>query len=191
MSAPHRTVLLVDDERMILTALERSLRAEGYRVLCADSPAEALAFLAAGGVDVILSDIDMPQMSGVELLSRVKQAFPEVVRMLLTGGATLSTALEAINTGEVYRYLTKPWDNVALRATLREAFARLEELRRAAASSRQAEQRVRLLAELEREHPGIGTVELKDEAYSLDEARLDRLAAGLDGPGLRAFFARR
>ena len=188
MNVRAHAILIVDDEPEVLESLRRLLRNEPYRVVTTTSPHEALTLLAANPFDVLISDIDMPEMSGVELIKRARAAHPEVVRILLTGGASLDSALSAINEGEVHRYLTKPWQKQELRETLRATVARLEELRRASAAAHQASLRERIRLELEREHPGITVVEKQDGAYAIDVERLGRLTAAL--PGLSAFFHR-
>lgn len=174
MTEPEHTLLLVDDEQEILDTLRRTLRREGYRILCTTSAEEALRILAEETVDVLVSDIDMPEMTGIELIARVRRDHPGVVRMLLTGAASLESAITAINDGEVHRYLTKPWSRAELRTTIRQAFDRLQELRRAAEADRCARAREQLLSELELEHPGIRSLELDDGVYVLDERRLTR-----------------
>jgi two-component system probable response regulator PhcQ len=171
------TILVVDDEAEILESLRRTLRKEPWRVLTTTSPEEALRILEHQSVDVLVTDIDMPTMNGLELVDRARAKFPEVVRMLLTGAASLESALRAINDGEVHRYLTKPWEAAEIRKTIRGALDRLDELRRAARAHHDVDVRERLLAELEREHPGIRDVHLQDGVYVLDA---DRLAAFLD-----------
>jgi two-component system, probable response regulator PhcQ len=173
------TVLVVDDEPWILAGLQRFLAREGYRVICTDDPTAVLGLLEKERVDVLISDIHMPEMSGIELVSRVRRSFPEVVRILLTAQGSLETALQAINDGEVHRYLTKPWDGGQIRSALAEALARLEELRSTAAVRRKGERRQRLLAELEREYPGIGSVTREDGTYVPEAGRLDALAERL------------
>lgn len=116
------TVLLVDDEPNILSALNRLLRREGYRVLTAGSADEALAILAREPVDVVISDQRMPQMTGTELLARVKTLHPRTVRMILSGYSEISAVTDAINKGAVYKYLNKPWDDEHLRSEIRDAF---------------------------------------------------------------------
>ena len=188
MSSARHSVLIVDDEPAMLGILERVLSSEGYRILTAQSPAAALKILDAGGVDLMLSDVEMPEMSGLELLARVRRSHPDVVRILLTGGASFESAVRAINDGEVYRYLTKPFDNAELRDTVQKALARLDELRRSAATERTTASRQRMLAELEREHPGIGAVVRVEGFYVLDADRLDALALELQAPGLSALL---
>jgi diguanylate cyclase (GGDEF)-like protein/PAS domain S-box-containing protein len=121
--ARQRTLLLVDDEENIVAALRRLLRAEGWLVLSATSAEEALALMARHEVDVILSDQRMPGMTGVELLRRAKQLYPETIRLVLSGYTELQSITDAINEGAIYKFLAKPWDDAQLRAHLREAFA--------------------------------------------------------------------
>ena len=114
------TVLCVDDEPNILSALRRSLRPEGWRVLTADSAAEALQVLQADRVDLVISDMRMPEMNGAQLLASVNEHWPQCVRLLLTGHADADAAVAAINHGRIFRYLSKPWDDGELRATVRQ-----------------------------------------------------------------------
>ena len=127
-------------------------------------------------------------MSGLDLVRRVRRAFPDVVRMLLTGHASLESAIEAINEGEVHRYLTKPWAKDELREYIRKALDRLDELRRSADAGRRAVVRERLLGELEREHPGITSIVRDGAVYVIDEQRLDASITALGAPSLIAFF---
>ncbi len=117
-----RTLLLVDDEANILSALQRVLRRDGYQILHTTSPQEAFDLLAAHQVGVILSDQRMPEMSGVEFLRRVKHIYPDTIRIVLSGYAELKSVTAAINEGAVYKFLTKPWEDEQLRANVREAF---------------------------------------------------------------------
>jgi two-component system response regulator HupR/HoxA len=104
-----RTVLFVDDEENILSALRRGLLDEPYHTLFARSGREALEILARKPVHVIVTDMRMPEMAGLELLKIVKQEYPHVVRMVLSGYTQVSTLLTAINQGEVFRFIPKPW----------------------------------------------------------------------------------
>jgi two-component system, probable response regulator PhcQ len=183
MSYSHHTILVVDDEPEILDSLRRTLRDETYRILTTTSAADALRRIEQGGIDLLLADLDMPEMNGLELVSRVRAMHPDVVRMLLTGHASLDSAMQAINDGEVHRYLTKPWSKGELRETIRQALDRLDELRRAADASRRALVREQLLAELEREHPGITSVAFEGDAYVLDVKRLEQVATEIGDAG--------
>lgn len=119
---PVRTLLLVDDEPNILAALQRLLRHDDYRILTASGPAAGFEILARIPVDVILSDQRMPEMSGSEFLSRVREMYPNTVRMVLSGYADLASIAEAVNRGAIYKFITKPWEDDALRAQVSEAF---------------------------------------------------------------------
>jgi putative nucleotidyltransferase with HDIG domain len=118
----QHTVLFVDDEVNILKALQRLLRSEEMNVLCASRASEALELLEKHRTQVVVTDQRMPEMSGVDFLSRVRERQPDVVRMMLTGYTEMKVAVDAINRGEIYRLITKPWNDDELRATLRQAF---------------------------------------------------------------------
>ena len=117
-----RTVLFVDDEPNILKSLQRLLRQDEMNVLCASTGEEALEVLGKTSVQVFVTDQRMPGMSGVDLLSAVRERHPEIIRMMLTGFTEIKVAVEAINHGEIYRLITKPWNDDELRATIRQAF---------------------------------------------------------------------
>jgi|KBSSwiStaDraftv2_1062776.scaffolds.fasta_scaffold00366_9 diguanylate cyclase (GGDEF)-like protein/PAS domain S-box-containing protein len=121
-----RTLLLVDDETRILSALKRVLRRDGYRILTAGSAAEGLELLACNKIAVVVSDQRMPEMAGVEFLQRVKDLYPDVVRIMLSGYTDFHSITDAINRGAVYKFLTKPWDDEQLRDNIGEAFRRYE-----------------------------------------------------------------
>lgn len=108
------TILFVDDESRVLTSMRAMFRRQ-YRVLTADSGAKALALLASEQVDVVVSDQRMPEMTGVQMLARIKQLAPRVMRILLTGYADLDAIEASINEGEVFRYLMKPCPPAQLR----------------------------------------------------------------------------
>jgi putative nucleotidyltransferase with HDIG domain len=118
----EHTVLFVDDEINILKALQRLLRSEDMEVVCASRGSEALEILEKVRAQVVVTDQRMPEMSGVDLLSHVRERHPDVVRMMLTGFTEMNIAVEAINRGEIYRLITKPWNDDELRATIRQAF---------------------------------------------------------------------
>lgn len=121
-ATPAPAVLCVDDEPNILAALKRTLRSDGYRVLTAGSGREALEIMLVEPIDIVLSDMRMPGMDGAELLEEVHARSPGSIRILLTGHTDTSAAVAAINRGRIFRYLTKPWDDAELRATVRQGF---------------------------------------------------------------------
>ncbi|MEO8057097.1 MAG: HD domain-containing phosphohydrolase [Burkholderiales bacterium] len=119
-AAPPWTVLCVDDEPNILSALRRTLRTEGWHILSAGGGAEALETLARENVDLVISDMRMPGIDGAQLLEQISQRWPGSIRILLTGHADMSETVAAINRGGIFRYLNKPWNEVELRATVRQ-----------------------------------------------------------------------
>ncbi|MGX5732474.1 EAL domain-containing protein [Pseudoxanthomonas beigongshangi] len=123
---PDRTLLLLDDEENILRSLVRLFRRDGYRILAASSVNDAFELLATNDVQVILSDQRMSDMSGTEFLGRVRVLYPDTVRLVLSGYTDLATVTEAINRGEIYRFLTKPWNDDDLREHIRQAFTAYE-----------------------------------------------------------------
>ena len=115
-------ILFVDDEERIVTAL-RSIFRINYHVFTATNGGEALEFVQKFQPHVVVSDQRMPEMTGVELLRRVKGVAPNTVRMLLTGYSDLAAIVGSINDGEVFRFISKPWDNQEIQKTLAEAAA--------------------------------------------------------------------
>jgi serine/threonine-protein kinase len=118
---PNKTrILFVDDEERILTALKTIFRSK-YHVLTAANGQEALEFIRKFKIPVIVSDQRMPGMTGVELLRRSVEVSPDSVRILLTGYSDLASIVGSINDGEVYRFISKPWDNQELQSVIAEA----------------------------------------------------------------------
>lgn len=122
------TVLFLDDEPNILTSLKRTLRREGYDILTAETATDAFSLLACNEVQVIISDQRMPEMNGTEFLARVKNLYPQTVRMVLSGYSEISTVTDSINKGAVYRFMLKPWDDEKLKAEIAGALRHWREL---------------------------------------------------------------
>jgi response regulator RpfG family c-di-GMP phosphodiesterase len=120
---PLATLLLVDDEENILNSLRRVLRNEPYRLLTCNSGEAALQLFAEQPIDLVISDARMPGMDGAALLAQVQQRWPHCLRILLTGYADLTTTVKAINQGQIYRYISKPWDDHELRLIIGQALA--------------------------------------------------------------------
>lgn len=115
-------ILCVDDEPNIVAALKRLFRGSGYQVSTATSAKDALDQLEQSPVDLIFSDMRMPGMDGAQLLEQVRIRWPKTTRVMLTGYADISSTIAAINSGQVYRYITKPWDDSEVLATARQIF---------------------------------------------------------------------
>lgn len=122
----HARILCVDDEPNILSSLRRLLRGEGYEVLLAPGGEAGLTILESESVDIVISDMRMPEMDGAQFLERVRTRWPDTIRLLLTGYADIQSILDAINRGEIYRYVTKPWNDNDILLIVRHALERKE-----------------------------------------------------------------
>jgi CheY-like chemotaxis protein len=120
--APERTLLLVDDEENVIKALKRVFKVDGYRIHTAPNAAAGFELLATNRVGVIIADEQMPGMRGSEFLHRVREIYPNVIRVLLTGFGDLPTVTEAVNRGAIFKFHSKPWQEEILRESIREAF---------------------------------------------------------------------
>ena len=151
-------LLFVDDEVNILKALRRLFRGAEYNVLTAESGAEGLTILEQTPIDLVISDMRMPQMNGAEFLTRAAERWPETVRVLLTGYADIESTVEAVNKGRIYCYISKPWEDNELKILVSNAVDQ----------KRLREERQRLFAIIERQN-----AELKDLNAHLEE-KVDR-----------------
>ncbi|MDP2795456.1 MAG: response regulator [Sulfurisoma sp.] len=167
------TLLFVDDEPNILSSLRRLFKATGYGVLTAGGGAEGLEVLAREKVDLIVSDMRMPEMDGAQFLEQARARWPHVARILLTGYADIGSTIDAINRGEIYRYISKPWDDNEILLTVRGALEhqrlKSENERLLALTRRQNEELKDLNAGLERK-VAERTAELQETLNSLDRA---------------------
>jgi len=120
------TILLVDDEPRILRALERLLRKEGYDLLTAESGEAGLELVQQHKVHVMVSDQRMPGMSGLELLIEARKVHPDVVGVLVSGYLDVNLITEAVNTGEIYRFVAKPWNDDQLKRLIRRSVEHFE-----------------------------------------------------------------
>ena len=123
---PANRILLVDDEEIVLVALRETLVRVGYRVAVAPNPLPALELMKQEAFSVIISDHQMPGMTGLEFLSRAKELQPDAARILITAVLCLDTVIDAINKGEIYRFIVKPWLREELLATVKNAVQRYE-----------------------------------------------------------------
>jgi response regulator RpfG family c-di-GMP phosphodiesterase len=123
--ALHR-LLIVDDEEIVLVALRDTLRHEGYEVTALSNPLEALTSLRNDAYSVIITDQQMPLITGLDFLAQAKLIQPDCTRILITAVLSLKTVIEAINKGEIYRFVIKPWLREELLATVASAVQRYE-----------------------------------------------------------------
>jgi ActR/RegA family two-component response regulator len=120
------TLLLVDHEPAMLAAMKRAFRREGWYLLTAQDAAQALELLATHDVGVVVSEQRLVGVSGTELLQRIKEMYPDTIRLLLTGYTDFTTVIDAVNRGDLYKVLSKPIEDNMLRENIREAFRRYE-----------------------------------------------------------------
>lgn len=167
MSQPK--VLLVDDSPNILKALRRTFKLANFSIYCAESAAEAMKILVDEDVDVIISDENMPGVSGTDLLKMSRDMYPEVIRMMLTGSDDVEIPKRAINEGEIWRFFTKPWDDFELLVAVRQAVQMRRLGRENQALKDAVRQKDELLNDLKKEHPGIADMNLAaDGAIIID-----------------------
>jgi len=176
VSAAPATLLFVDDEASIVSSLRRLFRPHGYRILTAGSGAEGLAIIEKERIDLVVSDMRMPEMDGAQFLEQVRNRWPEVVRILLTGYADIASTVNAINRGEIYRYIAKPWDDNDIVLTVRDALERKrlesENSRLDTLTKRQNEELKALNAGLEQK-VAERTAELQQTLAFLEQAHKD------------------
>jgi len=152
-------IVCVDDDEAMLSTVARCLRREpSFEVRPSHNPHEVLGWVASEQVAVLVSDYEMPEMTGAQLAGHAKKIRPETVRILLTGKRTLETAIDGINQGEVFRFINKPFEDKALRQAVLEAAQRHQELLALSGDRQRRERREALRAALEAEYPGISEV---------------------------------
>lgn len=126
MQDKHYSILCVDDEQSILNALKRLLRKEGYNLLFANSGKEGLEILKENEIHMVISDQRMPEMSGTDFLAAVKDSYPDVRRVILTGYSDIDSITESINKGHIYKFFFKPWNDLSLKAEIRQILDQFE-----------------------------------------------------------------
>lgn len=173
MSIATGSVLFVDDEQSILNSLKRLLRPTGFKIHVANSAAAGLALMTDQEVDVVVSDMRMPEMDGAEFLMNVATKWPQTTRLLLTGYADLNSAISAINSGEISRYLTKPWQDedlvMSIRTAMQNHYLAKEKERLEALASRQNDELRQLNQELEQK-VAVRTQEIQKASEQLSTA---------------------
>jgi DNA-binding NtrC family response regulator len=184
MGMETSAILIVDDETGVIKALKRSFIDDPFYLYTADNAMEGLALLAAHKIKVVISDEMMPVMSGAEFLARVSSRFPHVIRIMLTGHASLSAAIKAINKGEIYRFFTKPWDDFELRFAVKSSIEKYdleEENRRLLSIVKKQALNLKLL---EKEFPGITQLQHDQKGrivvQDVPDAEIEQIVADLE-----------
>jgi DNA-binding NtrC family response regulator len=123
-------ILLVDDEEIVLVALRETLRQQGYNVVAAQDALQGLSLLQRQRFAAVLSDQQMPVLTGLEFLTQVKSIQPDATRILITAVLNLGTVIDAINKAEIFRFVLKPWQREELLSTVQKAVERYEDFQR-------------------------------------------------------------
>lgn len=147
MAAAQFQILCVDDEPNILQSLKRVFRREPYEVHLVASGEEGLKVLESHPIDLVISDNRMPNVTGVEFLAAVKARWPDTVRIILSGYSEVEAITEAINKGHVYKFILKPWEDEALRATVRECLEMVTRARQSKTLRHREQERQQVLAQ--------------------------------------------
>lgn len=195
----QHTVLCVDDEKNILNSLKRLLRKEDYHILTASSGQEALKILNGNEVHIVITDQRMPAMSGTEFLARVKEDFPDAIRIILTGYTDVGSITDSINKGNVYKFFLKPWNNQNLKLEIRQAIDQYDLIQD---NKRLHEKVYKQNDELKRINENLeelvcartADLELRNQALELSRAILEDIPLpiiGISAEGMVAFINRK
>jgi DNA-binding NtrC family response regulator len=166
------TVLIVDDEPSVLSSLYRALHSEPWEVFTELSGEQALVRMREQPIKVLISDERMANMQGTELLSTVKILYPQTVRILLTGNACLESVISVINYGEIFRLLTKPWDDDNLKLIIRAALNKYDRQQKVLSVFKMFDDNPALLPFIEHNYPRICSA-LKDKQCALSDPVLN------------------
>jgi len=181
MSKPP-LVVCVDDNDEILASVARCLKREPLTIRKTLSARQALEWIITEDVAVLVSDYDMPEMTGAQLAGLAKRARPETVRILLTGQRSLETAIDGINQGEIFRFLSKPFENEHVIAAVHAGVERNRELLALSGDRDRRERRVALREALEAEFPGISAVRRSPDGYAVtDDPWREAATLGISG----------
>ena len=170
----QHTILIVDDEPTVTAVLRDAFSREPYRILSAGSAEDALPILDREEMDVVISDEKMPGMSGTEFLAVVRKKYPDSIRMILTGHASLESAVRAINEGEIYRFFTKPCNVLDIALTVRQALQKRELRRENQHLLSLQQQHSAMIEKLERKYPGITKVSRDPKGEVLIDDSVDK-----------------
>ncbi len=194
-SRPHN-ILIVDDEKNIISALKRLLRNENYNILSANSGQEGLDILKSSTVNLIISDQRMPGMSGTEFLSKAMSENADIIRIILSGYTDIDSIAEAINRGHIYKFILKPWNDSSLVLEIRQALDQydlVEANRKLHKTVLEQNDRLRIMNENLEAMVAERTraLEIKNHALELSQSVLDNLAVpvtGIDPDGMIALM---
>jgi DNA-binding NtrC family response regulator len=176
-------IVCIDDDEELLALTSRVLRREpSFTVRTTTRPEEALEWIRSEDVAVLVTDYEMPEVTGAQLAGKAKLVRPETVRILLTGKRTFETAIDGINQGEIFRFVGKPFDEKELRKAVLDGVQRHHELAALSVDRHRHERRAAIRDALEAEYPGISNVDHHAEIVVTDDPR-----TAADELGLLAF----
>jgi len=161
----QHSILIVDDEPHVLKAFQRVLRREPYTLMTAQGGEEGLTLLEAREVSLVISDYNMPGMNGLDFLKTVKQLYPHILAIMLTGQAEIQIAVQAINEAGVYKFIQKPWDDNDLKVTILRAVESMDLATERDRLIQKVKSRDAILNDLEKKHPGITKVDRDEDGY--------------------------
>jgi len=176
-------VVCVDDDEQMVASVARSLRREPtLEIRTTLDPDQVLEWIVKEDVAVLVSDYEMPKMTGAQLAGQARRLRPATVRILLTGMRSLETAIDGINQGEIFRFINKPFSDKVLHAAVLEAAARHEELLALSGDRERRERGIALREALELEYPGISVVSRSGEVVIVTaDPWNDAIALGIAG----------
>jgi response regulator RpfG family c-di-GMP phosphodiesterase len=182
----RHTILCVDDEINILNALKRLLRREDYTLLTASSGNEGLEMLAVNDVHLVLSDQRMPGMSGTEFLAEIKEKYPDIIRIILTGYTEVDTITESINRGHIYKFFLKPWNDENLKLEIRKALDQYDLIKANERLTRTVMEQNLILKRMNDEledkvRQRTSDLELRNQALELSQAILEDVPLAIVG----------
>lgn len=180
------TILLVDDEKNVLKSLKRLFIDSDYKIVTAESGEEGLKRLEEDSIQLVISDYRMPGMNGVEFLRKVKEKYQNTIRIILSGYADVAAVVEAINDGQIYKFLAKPWNEQELLTAIMRALEQYELQIENAKLTEELKKRNAELEELaksleDKVEKRTRDLELKNRALSISQNILNLLPVGVIG----------
>ncbi len=188
---PRHSILFVDDETQILSSLKRLMRREDFDLYTATNGEEGLRIMASRDIHLVVSDHRMPEMSGISFLSKVRAAYPETVRILLTGYTEIDSIKASINEGHIYKFILKPWNDDNLKQEIRKALERYDLIQANQVLHRMVEEKNKALEQINKNleqtiQQRTRELELQNQALELTRVLFKGLpiaAMGIDSDG--------
>ena len=183
---PKHTILCVDDEKQILSSLKRLLRKENFDLFTATNGEDGFKIMASRDIHLVISDHRMPDMSGISFLAKVREDYPDAVRILLTGYTEIDSIKASINEGHIYKFLLKPWNDDDLKQEIRKALERYDLVRANESLNLMLVQKNKELEQINKDLEHIirqrtRELELKNQALELTRALFQELPAAVMG----------